>query len=74
MAPDFATGIRFRGWYWKEDCFLWDCSYTKVLAWDYTVLPRHVESWYWNTKGYRQSRADGLDACPRTHLAVLWKN
>jgi len=70
MAADFNIGARFRGWYWKQDCFF--CSWYQVLNWDYTVLPRWVETWYFTGTGYRESQVDGLDPCPRVHFTALW--
>ncbi len=72
MAADFDVGTRFKGSHREELCGLFTCwGWVSVLDWDYTVLPRRLEGWYYVGKGRRESWSTGLNPCPRTHFSAL---
>jgi hypothetical protein len=69
MAPDFATGIHFRGKRLECTNFLCYDSHW-VDRWAFDINARGVEEWYiYSNKLYR-SIVKGYDPCQRVHLGA----
>jgi hypothetical protein len=69
MAPDYGTGIHFRGE--RLECYGFLCINTHwVDRWSFDISARGVEEWYiYSNKTYR-SRAKGYDPCQRVHIGA----
>ena len=75
MEGDFANFGHMKAWktWIPNDCWPFTCLRKTEVAWDYDVLPRHVENWL-NTGGSTfELKATGWSSCGHGHLASLRK-
>jgi hypothetical protein len=68
MAADFNEGTQFLGFYWTRTCFIFCGNWYQVPLWNYTVLPRRVESWYI----YSEYAESSVNSNCRAHFSALW--